>query len=154
LQKKVAQWKILDRTVAFTNGCFDILHEGHIASFTEAAATADYLIVGINTDKSVKMLKGENRPINNELSRQYLVASLCMVDAVILFDEETPRNLIVSIRPDVLVKGGDYKIEDIAGSKEVLEWGGKVFINPILPGFSTTNLIKKLSSTNTSTRHL
>ncbi len=144
LNKKLAQWRLLGKTISFTNGCFDILHEGHIASLTEASSHADILIVGLNADTSVKRLKGESRPINNENSRALILASLCMVDAVVIFSEDTPRDLIVTIRPDFLVKGGDYKVEDIAGAKEVLESGGKVIINPIVEGFSTTGLINKL----------
>jgi D-beta-D-heptose 7-phosphate kinase/D-beta-D-heptose 1-phosphate adenosyltransferase len=144
LKRRIAQWRLLSKKVAFTNGCFDILHAGHIASLTEAAQQADYLIVALNTDRSVKKLKGENRPLNDEASRALVIASLTMVDAVILFDEDTPRELIVDLIPDVLVKGGDYKIEDIAGAKEVIANGGKVVINSILPGFSTTGLIDKI----------
>jgi D-beta-D-heptose 7-phosphate kinase/D-beta-D-heptose 1-phosphate adenosyltransferase len=140
----------LGKTIAFTNGCFDILHEGHIASLSEAAATADILIVGLNADSSVQKLKGPARPINKEHSRAVLMASLCMIDAVILFKEDTPKNLIETIKPDVLVKGGDYKIEDIAGAKEVISWGGKVIINPILPGFSTTDIINRSATLQSS----
>lgn len=144
LVRKVAQWRFLGKTVAFTNGCFDILHPGHIASLSEAAKVADILIVGLNSDSSVKGLKGPNRPINNEESRALLLASLCLVDAVVLFSAPTPLELIKLIMPDFLVKGGDYKIEEIAGAREVLAAGGKVLINPIVEGFSTTSLIEKL----------
>lgn len=144
LQQRIAQWRLLGKTVAFTNGCFDILHAGHITSLTEAANQADYLIVGLNADVSVKALKGPERPVNNEESRALLLASLSMVDAVILFTEDTPRELIIALRPDVLVKGGDYKVEDIAGAQEVMSWGGRVVINPILQGFSTTGTIEKI----------
>jgi D-glycero-beta-D-manno-heptose 1-phosphate adenylyltransferase len=146
LQKKIAQWRLVGKTIAFTNGCFDILHVGHIASLTETATHADVLIIGLNADSSIKELKGSERPINNEHSRALLLASLAMVDAVVLFSEPTPLNLIVSIKPDVLVKGGDYKVEDIVGAKEVMSWGGKVIINPILEGFSTTSIISKIQS--------
>lgn len=148
LQKKLAQWRLLGKTIAFTNGCFDILHAGHIASLTEAAQQADILIVGLNADISVKKLKGENRPINDEQSRALVLAALSMIDAVIIFSKDTPRELIIAIQPDVLVKGGDYKVEDIAGAKEVIAAGGKVVINPIVPGFSTTSLIEKMKDTN------
>lgn len=144
LKSKVAQWRLLGQTIAFTNGCFDILHAGHIASLSEAAKTADVLIVGLNADSSVKGLKGPDRPINNEESRALLLASLSLVDAVVIFSDPTPLELIKTIMPDFLVKGGDYKIEEIAGAREVLEAGGKVLINPILEGFSTTSLIEKL----------
>ena len=117
LSRKIARWRLLGKTVSFTNGCFDILHAGHIASLTEAAKHADILIVGVNADSSVKNLKGPNRPINDEQSRALLLASLCMVDAVVIFSEETPKELIISIKPDFLVKGGDYTVEQIAGAK-------------------------------------
>lgn len=144
LQQRMAQWRLLGKTVAFTNGCFDILHAGHITSLTEAANQADYLIVGLNADASVKALKGPERPVNNEEARALLLAALIMVDAVVLFTEDTPREMIITLRPDVLVKGGDYKVEDIAGAQEVMSWGGRVVINPILQGFSTTDTIQKI----------
>jgi D-glycero-beta-D-manno-heptose 1-phosphate adenylyltransferase len=146
LQRRVSQWRVLNKKIAFTNGCFDILHAGHIASLTEAARQADYLVVAINADVSIKGLKGENRPINSENARAMVIASLAMVDAVIIFSEPTPRELIVEIRPDVLVKGGDYKVEEIAGAKEVMSWGGKVVLNPIVEGYSTTSIINKLQN--------
>ena len=146
LQKKIAQWRLPGKTIVFTNGCFDILHAGHIDSLTEAAQQGDILIVGVNADASIKNLKGSNRPINNENERALLLASLAMVDAVILFSQSTPLELILTIKPDVLVKGGDYKIEEIAGAKEVMEWGGKVIINPIVQGFSTTSIINKIQN--------
>jgi rfaE bifunctional protein nucleotidyltransferase chain/domain len=153
LLQQVARWRLLGKKLAFTNGCFDILHSGHIASLTEAAQYADVLIVGLNSDASVKKLKGAGRPVNDEQSRALLVASLVMVDAVVVFDEDTPLELIRTIRPDVLVKGGDYKIEDIAGASDVLSWGGKVYINPIVPGFSTTGMIDKIQH-NDNSAHL
>jgi D-glycero-beta-D-manno-heptose 1-phosphate adenylyltransferase len=143
LVQRVAQWKFMGKTVAFTNGVFDILHQGHIFSLSHAASEGDMLVVGLNADASVKRLKGETRPINDEQSRALVLASLLMVDAVVLFEEDTPLELITSILPDVLVKGGDYTVEQVAGSKEVIANGGKVVINPILEGFSTTNIIKK-----------
>jgi D-beta-D-heptose 7-phosphate kinase/D-beta-D-heptose 1-phosphate adenosyltransferase len=146
LEKRLAQWRIIGNTVVFTNGCFDILHAGHIASLTEAAQHGDILIVGLNADASIKGLKGANRPVNDENARALLLASLVMVDAVVLFSEPTPLELILSIKPDVLVKGGDYKVEDIAGAKEILSWGGKVIINPIVEGFSTTSIINKIQN--------
>lgn len=144
LERKLAQWRVLSNTIVFTNGCFDILHAGHIASLIDAAKHADILIVGLNADVSIKGLKGPNRPINDENARALLLASLVMVDAVVLFSEPTALNLILTIKPDVLVKGGDYKVEDIAGAKEVISWGGKVIINPIVEGFSTTSIINKI----------
>ena len=144
LLKKRHALKMLDKKVAFTNGCFDILHEGHIFSLSQAASEADFLIVGVNADKSVKKLKGESRPVNNEHSRSLILASLLIVDAVIIFEEDTPLQLISTLLPDVLVKGGDYTIEQIVGAKEVTANGGRIVINPILQGFSTTAIIEKL----------
>lgn len=138
----MAGWRLLGKTVAFTNGCFDILHEGHIFSLSQAAAEADYLIVGVNSDASVRRLKGPTRPVNNEQSRALLLASLVMTDAVIIFDEDTPLHLITTLMPDVIVKGGDYTVEQIVGAKEVIANGGRVVINPIVEGFSTTGLIE------------
>jgi len=146
LQRRLAKWRLLGKTIVFTNGCFDILHAGHIASLTEAAQHGDILIIGLNADASIKGLKGSNRPINNENSRALLLASLTMVDAVVVFSDPTPLELILAIKPDRLVKGGDYKIEDIAGAKEVISWGGKVIINPIVEGFSTSSIINKIQN--------
>jgi len=143
--KRIAQLRALGKTVSFTNGCFDILHRGHIFSLSQAAEEADYLIVGLNSDSSTKRLKGKDRPVNDEQSRALLISSLLMVDAVVLFDEDTPLELIKTLLPDVLVKGGDYTVEQIAGSKEVIANGGRVVINPIVEGFSTTGLIEKIS---------
>ena len=142
--QRVAQWRLLSGKIAFTNGVFDIIHPGHIYSLSQAAKEADHLIVGLNSDASVKRLKGETRPINNQDSRALLLASLVMVDAVVIFEEDTPLELIKSIMPDVLVKGGDYTIEQIAGAKEVIANGGRVVINPVLEGFSTTGIIEQL----------
>jgi D-beta-D-heptose 7-phosphate kinase/D-beta-D-heptose 1-phosphate adenosyltransferase len=142
----VAQLRLLSKKIAFTNGVFDILHQGHIYSLSQAAKEADYLIVGLNSDTSVKRLKGETRPINNEESRALLLVSLLIVDAVVIFEEDTPLELIKSIMPDVLVKGGDYTVEQIAGAKEVIENGGRVVINPLVDGFSTTSLIAQLKN--------
>lgn len=141
------EWRASGKTIAFTNGCFDILHAGHIASLTEAAAHADVLVVALNADSSVKALKGESRPVNNEEARAVVLAALQVVDAVTVFSEPTPRDLIAALLPDVLVKGGDYKVEDIAGAKEVIENGGRVVINPIVEGFSTTSIIQKMQRT-------
>jgi D-glycero-beta-D-manno-heptose 1-phosphate adenylyltransferase len=146
LQKKVAEWKNQGQTIAFTNGCFDILHAGHIASLIQAAREGDKLIVALNADASVKGLKGESRPVNNEAARATVMAALAMVDAVIIFTDPTPKELIVALQPDVLVKGGDYKVEEIAGAKEVMEHGGRVVINPIVEGFSTTSIIQKMKN--------
>jgi D-glycero-beta-D-manno-heptose 1-phosphate adenylyltransferase len=144
LQQKMAQWRSVGKTVVFTNGVFDVLHAGHIASLSQAAAEGTYLVVALNTDASVKRLKGESRPINKENDRALIMAAMAMVDAVVLFEEDTPFTLIQSILPDVIVKGGDYTIDQIVGAKEVIANGGRVIINPILNGYSSTNTIAKL----------
>jgi D-glycero-beta-D-manno-heptose 1-phosphate adenylyltransferase len=143
---RIGQWRVTGRTVSFTNGVFDILHRGHIFSLSQAAAEADFLVVGLNSDASTKRLKGDSRPVNDEQSRALVLASLLMVDMVVIFEEDTPLNLITTLQPDVLVKGGDYTLEQIVGAKEVMAAGGKVIINPIVEGFSTTGIIKKMNS--------
>jgi D-glycero-beta-D-manno-heptose 1-phosphate adenylyltransferase len=137
-------WKQSGEKLVFTNGCFDLVHRGHIDSLTKAADLGDRLIVGLNSDASVKLLKGENRPLVDQQSRAILLASLIMVDAVILFNEETPYELIKIVVPDVLVKGSEYQIEEIAGYDIVLAAGGKVDRIDLTEGFSTSNLIKKI----------
>ncbi|HMU59830.1 MAG TPA: D-glycero-beta-D-manno-heptose 1-phosphate adenylyltransferase [Chitinophagaceae bacterium] len=144
--RRVAQWRLLNKKIVFTNGVFDILHQGHIFSLSQAAREGDMLIIGLNADASVKRLKGDSRPVNNQESRALVLASLVMVDAVVLFEEDSPLELIKSLMPDVLVKGGDYTVEQIAGAKEVIANGGHVVINPILEGFSTTNIIQQISN--------
>lgn len=144
LQHFLAAARVTGKTIAFTNGCFDILHEGHIFSLSQAAKEANILVLGVNSDASTKRLKGPERPINNEHSRSLLLASLLIVDAVVIFDEDTPLELINLVQPDVLVKGGDYTLEQIVGAKEVMARGGKVVINPIVQGFSTTGIIQKI----------
>ena len=145
LLKQVKSWRLLNKKIVFTNGVFDMLHQGHIASLCEAAQQGHILIVGINSDASVKKLKGPNRPVQNQNDRALLLASLVMTDAIIVFEEDTPLHLITAILPDVLVKGGDYSIDQISGAKEVLANGGKVHIAKIVEGFSTTETIKKIS---------
>ena len=147
---KIEGWRNVKRlcakSISFTNGCFDILHEGHIYSLSQAAKEADYLVVGVNADTGVRKLKGEHRPINSEHSRSLILASLTIVDAVVIFEEDTPLELIKKIMPDVLVKGGDYTVDTIVGAKEVIANGGRVVINPIIPNFSTTGLIEKIKA--------
>lgn len=147
---KIENWvnakKVISKTIAFTNGCFDILHEGHIYSLSQAAKEANILIVGVNADASVTKIKGEHRPINNQHSRSLVLASLLIVDAVVIFEEDTPLQLIKKIMPDVLVKGGDYTVETVVGSKEVIANGGRVIINPLIENFSTTGIIEKIKS--------
>jgi D-beta-D-heptose 7-phosphate kinase/D-beta-D-heptose 1-phosphate adenosyltransferase len=140
----ISSWKVTGKTVAFTNGCFDILHPGHLFSIAQAAKEADYLVLGLNADASIKRLKGPDRPINSTESRALVMANLVLVDAVVVFEQDTPYELISTLMPDVLVKGGDYTIETIVGAKEVIANGGKVIINPIVEGFSTTNIIEKI----------
>lgn len=144
LKLQLKRWQLLGKKTVFTNGVFDILHEGHIKSLAEAAAYADVLIVGINSDSSVKRLKGNNRPVNGEASRALVVAALVITDAVIIFKEDTPLELIQFIKPNVLAKGGDYTLDTIVGAKEVIANGGEVKIIPLEEGFSTTGIIKKM----------
>ena len=146
LLHKLAQIRLTGAKVSFTNGVFDILHAGHIASLSQAASEADFLVVGLNSDASVKKLKGDERPLNDENSRALVLASLIIVDAVVIFGEDTPLDLIKAVMPDVMVKGGDYTIDQIAGAKEVIEAGGRVVINKIVEGFSTTGMIEKIRS--------
>lgn len=133
--------KVKGRKIVFTNGCFDILHHGHTDLLAKAADEGQVLVVGINTDTSVKKLKGDDRPINNEKDRALQLAAMLCVDAVCFFDEETPLELISTLMPDVLVKGGDYNMDTIVGAKEVQQNGGKVSIIPFVAGYSTSNLI-------------
>lgn len=130
--------------VVFTNGCFDIIHVGHVRYLQEAKSLGDLLVVGLNTDRSVQKLKGPSRPLQNERARAEIMAALGCVDAVTLFSEDTPEELITAVRPDVLVKGGDYKIEDIVGGKFVQGYGGSVKSLQFVPGFSTTSILKKV----------
>jgi D-glycero-beta-D-manno-heptose 1-phosphate adenylyltransferase len=141
---QINRWRLLNKTISFTNGCFDILHPGHISSLSEAALEGDYLVVGLNSDISAKRLKGQGRPVMDEHSRALMLASLLMVDAVVIFGEDTPLELIELIKPDVLVKGGDYTLDQIVGAKEVMAAGGRVAINPLVAGFSTTGIIGKI----------
>ena len=134
------------KRLVFTNGVFDLLHKGHIYSLSQAAKQGDVLIIGLNSDVSVKRLKGEGRPVNDQDARALILAALSMVDAVVIFEEETPLQLISAILPGVLVKGGDYTVDQIAGAKEVIANGGKVVINPIVDGFSTSAIINAISN--------
>ncbi len=145
IAQEIRRLRLKSKTIAFTNGVFDILHEGHIALLSKAASFADVLIVGVNSNASVKRLKGESRPVNSENSRALILASLIMVDAVVIFDQDTPLSMIKIIKPDLLIKGGDYTIETIVGAKEVMDAAGKVEIIPLESGFSTTAIIHKIS---------
>ena len=150
LVRQLQRWHDAGEEIVFTNGCFDILHAGHIAYLEEAAKLGDRLIIGVNDDDSVRRLKGETRPINVLSSRLYILGSLSSVDAVVPFSEDTPLNLIKQLHPDVLVKGGDYKPENIVGAEEVKSWGGEVKVIPFLEGFSTTKLESKILSLHKS----
>ncbi len=144
LQRQVNIWHSFGKKIVFTNGCYDILHRGHLELLAKAADMGNILIVGVNTDASVKRLKGDDRPINHEQDRAFQLASLLCVDAVCLFDEDTPENLIKSIHPDVLVKGGDYTIDTIVGAQHVLSYNGSVAVIPFVEGYSTTSLISTI----------
>lgn len=140
-------WRKTNKKIVFTNGCFDILHQGHVVYLAKAAALGDKLIVGLNTDASVKRLKGADRPLNGEQERALLLAALGFVDMVILFEEDTPYQLIKEIVPQVLVKGADYKPKDIVGYDSVINSGGSVETIVLEEGFSTTNVIEKIRKT-------
>lgn len=136
-----------DKRIVFTNGCFDIIHKGHVTYLNEAKKLGDLLVVGLNADASVKRLKGPERPINNESDRQYVMSQLKPVDFVEIFTDDTPLSLIQKISPRVLVKGGDWKIEQIVGGKEVVAAGGEVYSLNFVDGYSTTNIIHKIQAT-------
>ncbi len=144
LLKRVDFWRKLGDTIVFTNGCFDILHQGHIHLLASCTEFGTRLIVGLNADKSVKQIKGKNRPVNNQQGRAVLLAATQFTDAIVIFEEPTPEKLIKAIKPDVLIKGGDWKKEDIVASGFVESYGGKVATVPYLKGFSTTKLIESL----------
>jgi D-beta-D-heptose 7-phosphate kinase / D-beta-D-heptose 1-phosphate adenosyltransferase len=146
LLARAAQWKAKGERIAFTNGCFDLLHVGHVTYLESARREGDRLIIGLNTDRSVRALKGKGRPVIPQDERARVLAALASVDAVILFDDDTPLELIKAIRPDVLVKGNDYREEDVAGAKEVRSWGGNVVLVPLVAGRSTSNILKGVAS--------
>ncbi len=149
LANEVLQWRFKNNNIVFTNGVFDLLHRGHVTYLSQAADLGDILILGINSDYSVKKLnKGANRPIQDEQTRALIAASLHVVSAVTIFDQETPDELIKMVKPDVLVKGGDWKPEQIAGYDTVIASGGKVLTIDFVPGYSTTGLEKKIRSIN------
>jgi rfaE bifunctional protein nucleotidyltransferase chain/domain len=142
---RAREWRAgLDGRLVFTNGVFDLLHPGHVDVLLGARARGDYLVVGVNSDASVKRLKGPERPVRSEAERCYVLAALGMVDATVVFDEDTPLRLVTTLRPDVLVKGGDYTEASIAGAPEVRSWGGDVVVIPLTPGHSTTSTIERL----------
>ena len=143
--EQAADWRRrVPGRVVFTNGVFDVLHPGHVDLFARAHMLGDALIVGVNTDDSVRRLKGLSRPVRSERERAYVLSALQYVDAVVLFAEDTPLELIRRVRPDVLVKGGDYTPDTVVGRDDVESWGGRVVIVPLVPGQSTTSIIEKL----------
>lgn len=146
LQDKVALWKQSKQKIVFTNGCFDLLHAGHVTYLEAAKKRGDKLILGLNTDRSVSTLKGPTRPVVNEHDRARVLAALESVDAVILFDEGTPLNLINTIKPDIIAKGSDYTADQVVGGKEILSWGGEIALIDLVEGRSTSNIIKKMNA--------
>ena len=144
LKKEVQKWKKNNDKIVFTNGCFDILHLGHIELLAKAADLGNKLIIAINSDASIKVLKGEKRPILDEKSRSIIIASLEKVNAVIIFKESTPLDVIKKINPDIIVKGGDYIKEDVIGKNYIEKYGGEVIIFPLSEGFSTTSILEKI----------
>lgn len=146
LKNLLAYWRFKNYKVVFTNGCFDIVHLGHVDYLSNAKAQGDILIIGLNTDDSVRRLKGKNRPVNSEEARAIILASFSFVDAVVLFDEDTPYELIKLTQPEILVKGSDYEPKDIVGADIVLSNGGQILTLDFLAGYSTSSIIEKLKS--------
>ena len=146
IKQELSKLREKSKKIVFTNGCFDIIHAGHISYLNEAKALGDILIVGLNSDKSVRGLKGADRPVVNERDRAYILANLKPVDYVVIFDEDTPYELIKEIKPDVLVKGADYKGKSIAGSDIVESSGGETVLINFIEGKSTSEIIKKIKS--------
>ncbi len=144
IEPLLTYWNLKNEKIVFTNGCFDILHRGHVEYLAQAADHGDVLVIGLNTDSSVKRLKGDTRPVQDEYARAMLMASLHFVNAIILFDEDTPYELIKKVQPDVLVKGSDYKVEDIVGYDIVKAKGGEVVTIDFIEGYSTSSIIEKL----------
>jgi rfaE bifunctional protein nucleotidyltransferase chain/domain len=144
LERQLAIWRFKSKRIVFTNGCFDIIHLGHIDYLSKAADLGEVLIVGLNSDASVRRIKGLNRPLNDQIARATVLASLYFIDAVVLFDEDTPYQLIQTVQPDILVKGGDYRPKDIVGYDVVKAKGGKVYIIDFLHGYSTSSLLEKI----------
>lgn len=148
LQKRIRIWQQNDEKVVFSNGCFDILHLGHIEYLEKARQEGDRLVIGLNNDQSVKELKGESRPINEEMARARMLSAMAFVDAVTFFSEDTPLALIQKLLPDVLVKGSDYLTENIVGADVVIANGGSVETIDLVEGYSTTGLIEKIKKAN------
>jgi len=141
---QIKKWQNNDEKVVFTNGCFDVLHAGHIKYLFKAKSLGDHLVIGLNTDSSVRILKGKNRPLQDEQDRALILAALEAVDLVILFDKDTPLEIITFLKPDILVKGSDYTIDNIVGAKEIVQWGGKVETIEFVNGKSTSLIIEKM----------
>jgi D-beta-D-heptose 7-phosphate kinase/D-beta-D-heptose 1-phosphate adenosyltransferase len=146
MMDRAQAWRRRGWRIGFTNGCFDLLHPGHISLLKQARAACDRLVVGLNSDTSVKRLKGEDRPVQSESSRAAVLASLAAVDLVVIFHEDVPLNLINALRPDVLVKGADYALDEVVGAQEVKSWGGKVVLADLLSGHSTSNTIRRIAT--------
>ena len=144
--QRIRLWQQAGEKVVFTNGCFDILHPGHVDLLERSKGQGHKLVIGLNTDASVSRLKGDSRPINNEDFRGSMLAALESVDLIAFFDEDTPIDLIKEAKPDVLIKGSDYQLDEIVGSKEVIEYGGEVKTISLLPGYSTTNVINRIKA--------
>jgi len=145
LKAQTEKWRNRRETIVFTNGCFDLLHLGHVDYLAKARDLGSRLVIGLNTDRSVQNLKGPSRPVKDELSRAHILAAMGFVDAVVLFNEQTPIDLISLVKPDILVKGGDYAIEAIVGHELVQKNGGKVCTIPFVEGYSSTRLIDKIN---------
>lgn len=146
IEQYLSSWRESGKIIVFTNGCFDVLHRGHVEYLIAARKYGDLLVVGVNSDSSVKKLKGDNRPLVGEQDRAFILSQIIPVDAVVLFSEDTPYNMISEVKPDVLVKGGDYSVDEVVGREIVEASGGEVIIIPLVTGRSTTNLIKKIRS--------
>lgn len=144
LKTSITQWQSEGKKVVFTNGVFDLLHIGHITYMAKAAELGDKLVIGLNSDNSVKRIKGEDRPVNDQNSRAALLAALFFVDGIVVFEDDTPINVITTLMPDILVKGADYSIENIVGAKEVMANGGEVKTIDFVEGYSSTSIIKKI----------
>ncbi|GAB3825556.1 D-glycero-beta-D-manno-heptose 1-phosphate adenylyltransferase [Pontibacter rugosus] len=147
LQEQVQNWRNQGQKIVFTNGCFDLLHLGHVDYLEKARQLGHRLVLGLNTDSSISRIKGPSRPLQDEMSRARIMASLLFIDAVVLFDEDTPLNLIKAIQPDILVKGDDYAVNQIVGHEVVEARGGEVKTVPLVQGYSTTNIVKKIENT-------
>lgn len=143
---KLAEWRQAGHKIGFTNGCFDLLHPGHVSLFSQARGACDRLIVGLNSDASVTRLKGPNRPLNDQHTRSVVLAALAHIDGIIVFDEDTPAEIIALVMPDVLVKGADYTVETVVGADIVQAAGGRVLLANLEEGYSTTNMVAEITA--------